>query len=288
MQLINEAPVQTLPSFELYLLKKLIGQNKKTFLLCCGVDYTIMKFMLDKKLRYSIMDPYFEGIPEAKIQYESMFEFVLESHKKIHDYLYQTIEGVIASDLDYVSPLKSNSKFLGLISNPINTDTISLIENPIKDKIVIFLGINTGNSYKKGVHFFEKALAIIKEKYSTKVEIIITKSIPYQEYVYLYNKAHILLDQVFAYDQGYNALEAMAKGKVVFTGAETEFLNQYQLEEDEVCSNALPNENEIATKLSFLIEHPEKISEISKNARKFIEKEHAYKIIAEKYFTSWN
>ena len=38
-----------------------------------------------------------------------------------------------------------------------------------------------------------------------------------------FDTAHILLDQVYAYDQGYNALEAMAKGKVVFTGAEKEW-----------------------------------------------------------------
>ena len=96
------------------------------------------------------------------------------------------------------------------------------------------------------------------------------------------NSRHILLDQVFSYDQGYNALEAMAKGKVVFTGAETEFLNQYQLQIDNVCINATPNENQIIEKISYLIEHPEKIIEISKNARNFIEKEHAYKIIANK------
>jgi len=36
---------------------------------------------------------------------------------------------------------------------------------------------------------------------------------------------------VYAYDQGFNALEAMAKGKVVFTGAEKEWLELYNLEE---------------------------------------------------------
>jgi hypothetical protein len=39
--------------------------------------------------------------------------------------------------------------------------------------------------------------------------------VPYATYIELYNKSHIVLDQVFSYDQGYNALEAMAKGKVV-------------------------------------------------------------------------
>ena len=77
------------------------------------------------------------------------------------------------------------------------------------------------------------------------------------------------------------------KGKIVFTGAETEFLNQYHLQEDEVCINAVPDENEIGAKLSFLIEHPEKISKISKNARNFIEKEHDYRVIAKKYLGCW-
>ena len=67
----------------------------------------------------------------------------------------------------------------------------------------------------------------------------------------------------------------------------SEFLNKYKLQKDEVCINALPDENEIAAKLSYLIEHPEKMIEISKNARNFIEKEHNHTIIAAKYLTCW-
>ena len=115
-----------------------------------------------------------------------------------------------------------------------------------------------------------------------------TENIPYAEYIAIYNRAHILLDQVYAYDQGYNALEAMAKGKVVFTGAESEFLTHYTLLEDEVCINALPNENDIVAKLSLLIENPDKIIEISKNARNFIEKEHNYRLIGKKYLAIWS
>ena len=173
------------------------------------------------------------------------------------------------------------------IPNPINTDTIAFQKTETTGHILIFLRKKKKRYTKKGIIYFEKALEIIREKYADKIEIIVTENLPYKEYISKYNKAHILLDQVFAYDQGYNALEAMAKGKVVFTGAETEFLNQYQLQEDEVCINALPDENEIAAKLSYLIEHPEKMIKISKNARNFIEKEHNYIVIAKKYLACW-
>jgi glycosyltransferase involved in cell wall biosynthesis len=156
----------------------------------------------------------------------------------------------------------------------------------IQDKITIFHGINQENYYSKGNDYFENALAIIQKKYANQIEIITTRSVPYVTYIDSYNKAHILLDQVFAYDQGYNALEAMAKGKVVFTGAEKEFMAYYQLTE-RVAVNAVPNVDEIVAALSFLIENPNEIIAIGERARKFIEKEHDSVKVAAKYVAVW-
>lgn len=288
VQLINERPIQTTDKLEYFLIKKVFNQNKKVVVLCSGVDYFTLTHMLAKKERYSIMDPYFEKIDAAKKQYDYMFKYSTKGHKKIHDYLVKNCIGIIATDLDYVNPLKEEPKFLGMIPNPVNYKKLDFIENSIQNQICIFLGINIGNSFTKGVHYFEKALEIIEEKYKERIKIVITKDIPYQQYIKILNEAHIVLDQVYGYDQGYNALEAMTKGKVVFTGAETEFLNYYNLKEDEVAINALPNVDYLVEKLSFLIEHPEKINEISKNARNFILKEHNYNTIAINYLATWS
>ena len=153
-------------------------------------------------------------------------------------------------------------------------------------KIKIFHGINRANYYKKGSDYFEEALAIIKTKYPGKVEIMVVENLPYQEYIKTYNEAHIVLDQVLAYDQGYNALEAMAKGKVVFTGAEKEFYQYYSLDKI-VAINAVPNAQKIADALEELILNPNQIIAIGKNARAFIEKEHHYVRSAEKYLDKW-
>lgn len=281
VQLINEAPIQTLPSWERLLLKKVFLQNKKSFLLCCGVDYIVAKHLIDKKERYSIMNPYFEN-PNSKAEYQFIFEFLTKNHKQTHDLVYQNIEGVIASDLDYVLPMQNHPKFLGLIPNPINTAKINYADIEITDKIIIFLGINRHTYFTKGISFFEKALKIIQEKYPTQVEVILAENLPYQEYITLYNKAHIVLDQVYGFDQGYNALEAMAKGKVVFTGAEIEFEKHYNLTE-KVAVNALPDVEYLVKELSFLIERPKELIAMGKRARLFIEKEHDYLTIARKY-----
>lgn len=282
VQLINEKPIKTLPAFERFLLKKIFKNNQKTLLLSCGIDVISVEFMLQKKFKYSLMNPFFENPTLAK-EYQYILDYTSASHRKTHDFVFSNIEGVIASDFDYVLPLEGHSKFLGLIPNPVNSDTIPFAPLNLQQKTIIFLGINRGTYHKKGIPLFEEALVQLQKKYSEKIDIRIAENIPYAEYLQQYNDAHIILDQVYSYDQGYNALEAMAKGKVVFTGAEEEFLSYYKLEKDTVCINALPEVSELVQKLSWLIENPEQLKTIGKNARAFIEKEHNYIEIAKKY-----
>jgi glycosyltransferase involved in cell wall biosynthesis len=172
------------------------------------------------------------------------------------------------------------------IPNPVNTRKIDLQEQKIIDKIVVFLGINRASYIKKGIPYFEKALQIIQEKYAEKVTVIISENLPYKDYINLYNSSQIVLDQMYADDQGYNALEAMAKGKLVFTGGGKAFMEHYNLTE-KVNINALPDVDYLVNELSFLIENPESIIATGKQARAFIEREHEYVKIASQYLEAW-
>ena len=286
VQLINSDALETYPILSRFLYKKLFKKIKSRSLLICGDEVPVVDYWFQNELKYSVLTPYFED-NSLENQFQFPLKYRKESYRKTFKWLKENCQKLITSDLDYEIPMQKMGFTTTFVPNPINTDKIVFQPLEKSDKIIIFLGINRLSYLKKGINYFEKALEIVRKKYANKVEIIVTENIPYNDYISIYNKAHILLDQVFAYDQGYNALEAMAKGKVVFTGAETEFSNQYQLQEDEICINALPDENKIAAKLSYLIERPEKIKEISKNARNFIEKEHNYKTNATKYLTCW-
>ena len=286
VQLINSDAIETYPFLARFLYKKTFKNIESRSLLVCGDETPVIDYLLKKELKYSVLTPYFEDATLRK-QFEFPLKYRTKRYRKTFDWLHKNCNALIASDLDYKIPLEAMEYKTHFIPNPINTDTIEFKKLEINTKVVLFLGLNRGSSIKKGISFFEKALTLIKEKYNDKVEIIITENVPYHQYISLYNKAHILLDQVYAYDQGYNALEAMAKGKVVFTGAENEFTKQYNLTE-RVAVNALPDVDSLVNELSFLIENPEEIIAIGKRARTFIEKEHHYIQIAEKYVEAWN
>ncbi|APY00930.1 glycosyltransferase [Lacinutrix venerupis] len=287
VQLINEDALFIEPKTQIKFLKQLISQNKKLFVLCCGDDYTVVKYYLKEELKYSILTPYLND-KSLKHRFVFSLKYTTEPFKKLHDFLKTNSLGTIASDIDYHIPMQNEINYLGLIANPINIKKIPYNPLNINGKINIFLGINTHSSIKKGISFFEKALQIIQDKYPEKVSIKITENLPYNEYIKIYNETHILLDQVYGYDQGYNALEAMAKGKVVFTGAEQEWLDYYNLKENTVAINALPNVDYLVEKLEWLILNPDKILEISKGARRFIEREHNYISCAKLYLEKWN
>lgn len=286
VQFINEDAFYIHPKLQIPLLESIFKQNSNAYLLSCGDDYISISHYLKNIQDYSILTPYLND-KSLKSKFNYSLKYTTKPFENLHHYIYKNINGVIASDLDYHIPLKNNLKYLGLIPNPINTNKLSYFDLAINDQIIIFHGVNKKNYIKKGNNFFEDALHIIKQKYADKVTIISTENLPYNKYIESYNQAHIVLDQVYAYDQGYNALEAMAKGKVVFTGAEKDWLDFYNLTEDSVAINALPDAAYLVRKLEWLIQNPEKILEISRNARAFIEREHHHITIAEKYLDTW-
>ena len=286
VQLINERAFNTSPFLEKKLLKEIFNNNQKVFMLACGVDHRSVSYANQKKFRYSILTPYFEDASLRK-QYKFILKYLKPNYSRLSDYVKSNVSGIISSDLDYHIPYEGTKKYIGMIPNPINTDSLRLEQNKQERKIMILHAINSKNRIKKGNDIFEKALTIIKDKYCDNIEIIKTIDKPYLEHINNIKKSDIVLDQIYAYDQGFNALEAMALGKIVFTGAEKEWLEKYNIKEDTVVINALPDVSNIVKKLSWLIENPKERNYISKNARKFIEEFHDYKKIANKYLKVW-
>lgn len=286
VQLINENSFFCDYRYETKILKFLFEHNKKVFLLSCGDDYSYVNYNFNHPENPSIVQPYLAGKIADK-NFSNVLKFRTKSFKKLHDFIYQRIQGVIATDCDYQLPLQNHPNYLGLIPNPINITKFTEYAWRMEDRIILFHGINRESYFKKGNDFFEKALAEIQSKYNDKISVFTTENMPYNDYINRYNQAHIILDQLYGHDQGFNALEAMAKGKVVFTNASEIFENHYKLTE-KVAINALPDVAYLVDQLSFLIENPETIKAIGQRARAFVEKEHDYLVIATKYLSVWS
>lgn len=285
VQLISENSFFCNYQYEKKILDFLFQHNRKVFLLSSGDDYSYVSYNFAHPENPSIVQPYLAGKIDDK-NFTSVLKYRKPEYKKLHEYLYQNIQGVIATDLDYHIPLQNHPKYLGMIPGPMNLDNFPKTEPEINEKIVIFHGINRESYFKKGNDFFEKALEITRQEYGTKIEILTVENVPYAQFINSYNQAHILLDQLYGHDQGSNGLEGMTKGKVVFTNASEVFQKHYQLTE-KVAINGLPDVDYLVAELSFLIENPSEIKAIGKRARAFVEREHNYIKVAASYIEVW-
>lgn len=286
VQLINSNAIKTHLPLEKYLISKLKKNNSKLFLSACGDDYHCISYMLDKPaFKYHVLTPYLQD-KSLKETFSAPLRYVTKPYKKHYDFVYKQCDGIIASDMDYHIPLIGDKKYLGLISNPINIDLLDFQPLVIDDKIHIFHGINRASAIKKGNQIIQEALDEVQQLYPEDIVVKTTYSLPYKEYIQVNKDSHIIMDQVYGYDQGYNALESMARGKVVFTGAEKEFESFYKLDK-KVAINATPDKEQIIAELKYLITHKNEIVAIGKRARAFIEKEHHYVKIAQRYIDTW-
>ncbi|HEY0047211.1 MAG TPA: glycosyltransferase [Flavobacterium sp.] len=286
VQLVNENSFNCTPKHEKKILQYLFTNNKKSFLLSCGDDYINVNFNFANPERKSNVQPFIDGKIKKK-NFENILKFRRREFHDLHHFIMSYVSGIISSDLDYHVALQNHPKYLGLIPNPVNVDKIQPIKLTNNDVVKIFLGVNSESYYKKGLEYFEEALCKIGAEFTDDTDVCITKNVPYSEYITLYDEAHILLDQVYANDQGYNALEAMAKGKVVFTGAE-EIFNRYYNIRERVAVNAVPNSDTIVKELRELLCNRAEINKIGIRARAFVEREHHYVKVAQRYVDVWN
>lgn len=285
VQLINSDALLTHPALSRWLYEKLLKQNKKMSLLVCGDETPVIDYLLKNELPNSILAPYTKN-PGLKEMYRFVLKYTTDPYRKLFRFVEENSSVLITSDLDYKIPMERMGCKVKHIPNPVNTDVIAYYENPVTEKVILFLGINRMSYIKKGIPHFEEALEIIRASHSDKIEIIVAENMPYTQYIKEYERAHILLDYTYGMDQGYNALEAMAAGKVVFTGAGKEFMLYYNLSE-RVAVHAEPDAKAIAESLAYLIENPTEIEAIGRRARAFVEKEHNYVKVAEKYLKAW-
>jgi len=285
VQLVNEFPIETTPFLEQKLLKYIFKHNKKVFLSSCGDDFHYLNYILNTELPYHILTPYVNN-KNARKNYKYSLKYLSAAHENLHHFVIQNIQGIIPANFDYEMAYRKHPKALPLVPFPINVDLLKFKSLDYQGKVHIFHGVNQVNYLKKGNDLIEKALEIISAKYPNRVEVKTAYSLPYKEYIETYDEAHIIMDQLYGYDQGYNALEAMAKGKVVFSGAEAAFHKYYNLNK-KVVINATPNVDDLVEKLSFLIENPEELLQIGKNARAFVEDFHEYERVAKQYVERW-
>lgn len=289
VQLINpmflEIKAEYITPFYRYLRK----HNKKIFLGAFGMDALWVKAGTDTNtFRYSDFN-----IGNKVIDNESTRELVKDwsgtAKERLNYMIADDCNGIIAGMYEYHTAYKQcyNDK-LTYIPMPINITQIDRQQIEEHDKIRFFIGIQKSRSQYKGTDIMLRALMRIKDTYPDKCEILKAENIPFDKYSKMIDDCDVLLDQLYGYSPGMNALLALAKGKIVVGGAEEEcyeILNENKLRP---MINVIPDEKDVYDKLESLLLSPQKIKQLKHESLLYVEKHHNHRKVAEQYLKFWN
>ena len=264
------------PRFSKAMLYHLLKDKdrSKIYLSACGNDYVYNSYMrnLTKISSYEI----------------SKYESMLKKELDFFSYYTKYVKKVIPICFDYAVAYRNNQlvrnlKLYKTIPLPIDVSNIK-DSNNLSERIVIFHGINRP---EKGTKIIMQAMCQLKDKYPNEVDILAKGRMPLDEYLKLMSIVNIVIDQCHSYSYGMNALYAMAMGKVVLSGNEPECSQEYGIDDIPVI-NIRPAVDQIYAELEKLILNPQSILEIGEKSRRFVEKYHDSKRIAELYISAFN
>jgi hypothetical protein len=276
------------------ILNRLKKNNDKIIMGAFGDDCYWVKACLNKVFDYSFLG--LNQNNEEIMTKETNAQNVIIIHNtpssyKLNRYVANVSDSIIAGTYDYWLPYHKSefSNKLRFIPFPINTDEILYQPNILKNnKIVFLIGVQKNRYFWKGLDWVCPVLNEFKERYSNDIELCFVENVPYDEYIKIMNRANVIVDQVYSIGQGMNALTALAKGKIVMTGAED---TQYSLIEElknRPIINIKPDKAQIKNQLELILDSRNIFESWGGKCRKYIEVHHNYVSIAKQYCQAWN
>ena len=206
------------------------------------------------------------------------------------DHIISGIDGAVACLYEYYTaykPILGDRVVYGGI--PIDIDTLSYRPlELIPDKVRLFIGIQRDRHVIKGTDRLLAAMKRVHDRYPGITEIEVVENLPYDEYTRRMRDSHVILDQLYSYTPGTNALIAMAQGLVAVSGAEPEYYDLIGETFNKPIVNVSPLvEGDIDRQLSWIVENRDQLPQMARRSRAFVEKHNAAPIVARRYLDFW-
>lgn len=191
------------------------------------------------------------------------------------------VSGLYEYDASYRPYFADKLRFIPF---PIDLSLVRPTVRRADDGVVrFFIGIQKTRSEYKGTDIMLRALMHLQKRYPTRCVVEKAENVPFQEYVKMLQRSHVLLDQLYSYTPAMNALQAMAQGMVVVGGGEEEnyqILNEHELRP---IVNVRPGEQFVYDALEGLLLHPERIAGLSRQSIEYIRRHHDHIHVARQY-----
>lgn len=279
------------PERQRWIYDYLRANNNKILYTALGTDSNYVKWALSSECPLRYTEYKFNGSPTPFMQREAgkIGEWLSPAMTDFCDHIFNTVDGAVSVLYEYDLALRSrlSADKVTYIGIPIDVDSLGHFESKSPpEKVRFFLGRHIKRTLEKGSEILEAAAREVIARFPHRAELVIVENHPYKEYLELLKSAHVLLDQLYSYTPATSALLAMAYGKCVISGAEPEYYEFINDQDNHPIINGLPDYEQLVRQLTTLILQPEGILTRSHTSREFVIKHNSSIIVARRFLTA--
>ena len=274
-----------------WFLKAITANNGACFHSYLSTDVRFLDMLKapDSPLRYS--EWFVDGQPNRLRIKESDKWEAWHSPEMIslNDAFYSRMRGAVTALYEYHKAAE-RSYPAGSIAYggiPIDTGAIEpmVIDRP--GKVRLFLAWDYKRRLEKGNDLLEQAARNVVARHPDKAEVVMVENVTRSQYLDAMRSCHVLLDQIYSYTPATMALESMAAGLTVVSGAEKDFYDFIGEKENFPIVNAPLGLEEIERTIEDIVTHRERFAERSRRGRSFVEKHNAMEVVAGRFLNFW-
>ena len=291
VQLINPSTF-FLKSNKLRIIYDILKKNNKSvFLTLCGDDHFFVKDCVETDLfRFS---EYRIGHEPTLYVKEMPLERTVYLQPQFADYtshLYSTIDGAMSTlpEYDMSARLHMNPDKISFTNLPIQLDSLQYSKLDLRGPIKILVGMKGNKETQKGTAKMLEICKSIESELPEVCEVRAVKNLSLSDYLEEVRNSHIVIDQLYSYSPGMNALQTMALGRITASGGQPEFYEYIGESNHPIfCLSPLEDDASIKSRLKNLILDKDMLQKMSEDGRKFVEKYNDVRKIAPLFEQHW-
>lgn len=291
VQLINPVFLELKAERLYWIFDYLKRHNRKVVLLAAGDDYYYPELHTRRKvMRYS---DFYIGNEEHCCDFvrTQTQEWLYGEKGRLTRYVAKHSDAIVACAYEYWLPynltedISVNGERLNrkLYSIPFAYVIPDKPVTRVNGKVRFFIGISRERSEMKGTDIMLQAARDLQKLYPDRMELLVANGVSFDEYSRMMDSSDVLLDQIYSYGPGMNALLAMSKGIVAVSGAEPEHYEQLGENEVRPIVNVYPSYEDVYRNIERLILSPELVNKLKLQSREYVARNHEYIKVSRRY-----
>lgn len=291
VQLINPHFLSLRPKRFKFFFDILKKQNRSVFLTFAGDDYAFMNSCVNSDMfRFSEF-----RIGNRPTKFDSLTStsslLTTPEEREAAMYIYDHIDGAMSVLPEYdmaARPIIGEER-LCFTNIPLDLNNIIYQPRDFDGKITFFVGLKRGKEIQKGTADLLEMCRRLEKEMPDKCNVESVTNLSLQDYLQRMSHSHILLDQLYSYSPGLNALQGMAMGLITGSGAQPEYY-RYLNEATRPIIPLSPLEGMEYWENYFkeLLHSPQRMKAMAEQGRKLVEKYNNASLVASRFENHWH